>query len=69
MYSSTHTSDLETRYRQVEIVMPHPLFPWRRNHHYPLDKRLVGPQDWSGMGECRKSYLLLSRKKEILSYK
>jgi hypothetical protein len=46
-YSST-IPDLGTRWRWVVSVMPRPLYPWGKSPLYPLDRRLGGPQSWSG---------------------
>jgi len=35
--------------------MPQPLYPQGKNHWYPLDRRLCGPQNWSGHGGEEKN--------------
>jgi len=35
--------------------MPQPLYPKGKNHWYPLDRRLCGPQNWSGHGGEEKN--------------
>jgi hypothetical protein len=47
MYSST-ILDSGTRWRWVVIFTPLPLYPREKNHWYPLDMRLGGPQSRSG---------------------
>jgi hypothetical protein len=46
-----HTSiilDLDTRWMWVASFMPLPLYPRRNRLRYPSDRRLGGPQRWSG---------------------
>jgi len=36
----------------VVSFIPHPVYPMRKSHWYPLDGRLSGPQSWSE--HCRE---------------
>jgi hypothetical protein len=46
-YSSTITV-LGIRWRWIVSFTPLPLYPWRKSPRYPLYRRLVGLQSWSG---------------------
>jgi hypothetical protein len=43
-----HFLDLGISWRWVVSFMPLPLYPWVKSPRYSLDRRLVGPQRWSG---------------------
>jgi hypothetical protein len=43
-----HFLDLGTSWRSVVSFTPWPLYPWGKSPLYPLDRRLGGPQSWSG---------------------
>jgi hypothetical protein len=48
--------DLGTRWRWVVCFTHRPLYPQGKNHRYPLDRRLGGPQSRSGHdGEQKNS--------------
>jgi hypothetical protein len=55
----THFFHLSTRWRWVVSFTPWPLYPQGRSPRYPLDRRLVGPQSWSGGGGEEKNSQLL----------
>jgi hypothetical protein len=38
------------------------LYPWRKSPQYQVDRKLGGPQSWSGCGDKGKNYMY----KEIL---
>jgi hypothetical protein len=44
----THFLDLSTSWKWVVSFTPQPLNPWGKRPWYPLDRRLGGPQSWSG---------------------
>jgi len=47
---------LGTRRGWEVSFMPQPLYPWGKSLQYPLDRRLGGPQSWSGQsGEEKHS--------------
>jgi hypothetical protein len=58
-YSST-ILDLGTRWRRVVSFTSRPLYPRGKRPQYPLDRKLVGPQSWSGCYGVKKSILPLS---------
>jgi hypothetical protein len=41
----------------VVIFTPRPLYPWGKRPRYFLDRRLGGPQSWSGRGDVEKTSL------------
>jgi hypothetical protein len=43
-----HFLDLGTSWRWVVSFTPRPLYPQGNSPRYPLDRRLDGPQSWSG---------------------
>jgi hypothetical protein len=43
-YSSTHSFDLDTRWKWVVSFTPRPLQPQGKSPWYPLDRKLGGPQ-------------------------
>jgi hypothetical protein len=45
-----HILDFGIRWRWVVRFTPRPLYPQRKNHRFPLDMRLGGPQSPSGRG-------------------
>jgi hypothetical protein len=47
--------DLGTRWKWVVSFMPWLLYPQRQSPWYPLDRRLGGPQSWSGYGVEEKN--------------
>jgi len=42
--------DLGARWRWVDSFTPRPLYPPGKEPQYPMDRRLGGPQSWSGCG-------------------
>jgi hypothetical protein len=46
---------LDTRWRWVVRFTHLPLYPQGKNPRYPLDRRLGGPQSWSGRGGEEKN--------------
>jgi len=45
-----HLLNLGTTWKWVVIFMPQPLYPQGMSPWYPLDRKLSGPQSWSGCG-------------------
>jgi hypothetical protein len=59
--------DLSTRWRRVFSFTPLPLYPQGKSPWYPLDRRLGGPQSWSGCsGEEKNSQSLLGLDSPII---
>jgi hypothetical protein len=49
--------NLGARCRSVLNFTPGSLYPWEKNPHYPLNRRLNQPQGWSGNFGERKNFL------------
>jgi hypothetical protein len=49
-YSASHSLTLALPRWRVGTFMPWPLYPQVKSPWYPLDRRLGGPQSWSGHG-------------------
>jgi hypothetical protein len=47
--------DLGSRWRWVVSFTPRPLYPQGKRPWYPLDRRMGGPQNWSGRGGEEKN--------------
>jgi len=45
-----HFLNLDPISRWMVRFTPSPLYPWRKGHRYSLDRKLGGPQIWSGSG-------------------
>jgi hypothetical protein len=62
-----HSLDLGTRQRSVVSFTFRPLYLQGKSPWYPLDRRLGGPQNWSGHGgEGKNSQLLLGLEPPII---
>jgi len=62
-----HIPDLDTTWRWVVSFTLRPLYPQRYNPWYPLDRKLGGPQSWSGCsGEEKNSHSLPGLKPLII---
>jgi hypothetical protein len=62
---STAILNLGTRWRWMVSFTPWLLNPWRNCHWYPLDRRLGGPQNWSGC--CREKKNLFTARNWTLA--
>jgi hypothetical protein len=50
--------DVGTSWRSVVSFTPRPIYPRGKSPRYPLDRRLGGPQSWSG--RCEEKILDLT---------
>jgi hypothetical protein len=48
--------NLGTRWKSVVTFTPRPLYLWCKNHRHSSDRRLSGPQSWSGRGGEEKKF-------------
>jgi hypothetical protein len=53
--------DLGNRWRVVVSFTTRPLYPLGKEHSYPFDRRLGGPQSRSRRGDEEKHFQLLTR--------
>jgi len=53
------TLNIGTRWKRMVSFTPRPPYSQGKRACYPLDKRLCGPQRWSGRGGEEEKYLSL----------
>jgi hypothetical protein len=63
-----HFLDLSTSWRWVVTFTFRPLYPWGKSPRYLSDRRLGGPQSWSGDMEKKKFLTLLELELWLLSH-
>jgi len=59
---ASHIFKLGIRWRWVVSFTHRPLFRREKSLRFPLDRRLDGPQSWSGWGDEEKKSHLCSRR-------